>query len=163
MLLVCVCVCVCVFLPTRKCVLFLLFFFFSFFMLVLPVEYIFLATFFGLHFNHQFFYTLHYTISQVLSDSCRPLRAAFMYCFKHLSFLTCGYSFKLHSLDYSPADSVVKLLIFKKNSCLCWDLNQGPLRYQADMLPTELSWLGCFISSLLKEYNLSTQFCLYPI
>ena len=29
-----------------------------------------------------------------------------------------------------------------KNYCPCWDLNPGPPRYQADMLPTELSWLG---------------------
>ena len=42
------------------------------------------------------FYTLHYTIFQVLTDSCRPLWAAFMYCFKHLSFLT---SFKLYSTN----------------------------------------------------------------
>ena len=47
------------------------------------------------------FYTLHYTIFQVLTDSCRPLWAAFLYCFKHLSFLNCGHSFKLYSLDCS--------------------------------------------------------------
>ena len=47
------------------------------------------------------FYTLHQTIFQVLTDSCRPLWAAFMYCFKHLPFLTCGYSSKLYSLDCS--------------------------------------------------------------
>ena len=30
-----------------------------------------------------------------------------------------------------------------KNSCPCWDLNPGPPRYQADMLPTELDIKEC--------------------
>ena len=30
----------------------------------------------------------------------------------------------------------IQLLIFTKNSHSCRDLNPGPLRYQADMLPT---------------------------
>ena len=84
--------------------------FFLFLMLAPLVEYIFLATFYGLYFNRQFFklcvheplqqrdvveqhyfnyrhlYTLHNTIYQVLTVSCRPLWAAFMYCFKDLLF-----------------------------------------------------------------------------
>ena len=35
-----------------------------------------------------------------------------------------------------------------KNSRPCRDLNPGPLWYQADMLPIELSWLGFIIRSL---------------
>ena len=31
-----------------------------------------------------------------------------------------------------------------KNSRPCRDLNPGPPRYQADMPPTELSWLGYY-------------------
>ena len=40
-----------------------------------------------------------------------------------------------------------------KNSRPCRDLNPGPPRYQADMLPIELSWLGCcfFIRSHLPS------------
>ena len=38
-----------------------------------------------------------------------------------------------------------------KNSRPCRDLNPGPPRYQADMLPIELSWLGSSLKSLLKQ------------
>ena len=33
-------------------------------------------------------------------------------------------------------------------ACPCRDLNPGPARYQADMLPIELSWLGHRYSQL---------------
>ena len=36
-----------------------------------------------------------------------------------------------------------QLLTFTENSRPCRDLNPGRPRYQADMLPIELSWLGC--------------------
>ena len=39
-------------------------------------------------------------------------------------------------------DQVYNYLFALKNYRPCRDLNLGLLRYQADMLPTELSWLG---------------------
>ena len=42
-----------------------------------------------------------------------------------------------------------------KNSRPCWDLNPGPPRYWADMLPIELSWLGYWAHSLICGYKLS--------
>ena len=43
-------------------------------------------------------------------------------------FLTCGYYKFIFSENY--------------NSRPCWDLNPGPPRYQAVMLPNDLCWLG---------------------
>ena len=69
-----------------------------FFMMALQVEFIFLTTFYGLYFNHQF---SHITlICQVLTDCYRPLWAAIMYCFKHLSF-DLWVLLKLYSFDCS--------------------------------------------------------------
>ena len=39
-----------------------------------------------------------------------------------------------------------------KNSCPCRDLNPGLPRYQADMLPIELSWLGSVSHFHFKFY-----------
>ena len=38
--------------------------------------------------------------------------------------------------------NLINILFSLKSSRPCWDLNPGPPRYQANMLPTELSWLG---------------------
>ena len=56
--------------------------------------------------------------------------------------------------------NVVQLIM--KNSRPCRDLNPGPARYQADMLPIELSWLGSVYAflynfGLVFEWNLSVQ------
>ena len=63
------------------------------------------------------------------------------------------------SYDYPPSRLTIllSLLVFKfeqssnllslKNSCPCRDLIPGPPRYQADMLPIELSWLGLISQS----------------
>ena len=40
------------------------------------------------------------------------------------------------------SSNIWKKLFSLKNSRPCRDLNSGPLRYQAHMLPIELSWLG---------------------
>ena len=44
-----------------------------------------------------------------------------------------------------------QLLFLLKNSRPCRDLNPGFPQYQADMLPTELSWLGWFLKSLIDS------------
>ena len=53
-------------------------------MLVLLVEYIFLTTFYGLYFNHQFYFTI--TILQVLTCSLWPSVSSFHVLPLHLSF-----------------------------------------------------------------------------
>ena len=93
-----------------------------FLMLVLLVEYIFLTTFYGLYFNHQ----LHISLSnffKFLHVSWWPSVGSFHVLHLHLSFWLVG------------------------TTRLCRDLNSGPHRYQADMLPTELSWLGLQFST----------------
>ena len=38
--------------------------------------------------------------------------------------------------------NLINFLFLLKNSCPCQDLNPRPPRYQANMLSTELSWIG---------------------
>ena len=75
----------------------------------------FLTTFYDLYFSHHY---AHITLQIMLDLLCGQL---FIFVFK---FEQSSYLFSL------------------KNSCPCQDLNLGPPRYQADMLPIELSWLG---------------------
>ena len=45
------------------------------------------------------------------------------------------------SMQFHSNSNLINYLFSMKNSHPCRDLNPGPGRYQADMLPTELSWL----------------------
>ena len=68
--------------------------------LALLVEYIFLTTFYGLYFNHKFFthyITQFFKFLQILVDLCGQLSWTAL----NTCSLTCGYSFKLYSLDCS--------------------------------------------------------------
>ena len=115
-----------------------------FFMLVLLVENIFLTTFHGLYFNHQLHITIK--ISQVLTCSWWPSVSSFHVLPLHLSFWCVGttklYSSSILLLSFHPDVLQSTNIISLKNSRPCRDLNPGPPQYQADMLPTELSWLG---------------------
>ena len=100
------------------------------------------------------FYTLHHTIFQVLTDSRRPLWAAFMYCFKHLSNiglgfnLDCSCSVVILESSYRPlyqpyirAANYLFELINLTNSALS-EIQTGDTLCpspQADKLPIELS------------------------
>ena len=96
-----------------------------FYMLVLLVEYIFLTTFYGLYFNHQ-----------VLTCSWWPSVSSFHALPLHLSlWLVCTTN---------------QLLIFPEKFSPLPRFEPGPPRNQANMLPTELSWLGYAFSSLFK-------------
>ena len=55
---------------------------------------------------------------------------------------------------------VIQLLVFTENFRPCRDLNPGPLRYQADMLPIELSWLG---SNQLSNFFFFLSFLRHPV
>ena len=105
---------------------------FFFLFLVLLVDYIFLTTFYGLYFNHQLHVKLN-NFFKFLHVSWWPTVGSFHVMHLHLSFWLVGYQV-VFLADFA-------LVI----SCPCWDLNPGPPRYQADMLPTELSWLGFFL------------------
>ena len=52
----------------------------------------------------------------------------------------------LHGLPWSVSSNLnlINYLFLLKNSRPCWNLNPRPLWYQADLLPTELSWLGSY-------------------
>ena len=97
-------------------------------MLVLLVEYIFLTTFQGLNFTHQ----LHITITVIPTGDSNlgPKRLS------QLQFETL----RLRPLSHNGRS--LNYLFSLKNSRPCRDSNPGPHRYQAYMLPTELSWLG---------------------
>ena len=101
-----------------------------FFMLALLVEYIFLTTFYGLYFNHQF---THYIIQflQVLTCSWWPSVGSFHVLHLHLSFwlmcLCSKFEFKL----WNNTLSLTRI----------WTLINRS-EYQANARPTELSWLG---------------------
>ena len=63
-----------------------------------------------------------------------------LYKFSH----TTVFSSRLHENNLNKSKSskfILNFLFPLKNSHLCQDLNPGPPQYQADMLPTELSWL----------------------
>ena len=73
-------------------------------------------------------YTLHFKqFLQVLTCSWWPSVGSFCVLHLHLSFWLV---------------STTSFLVRINNSHPCWNLNLGPPRYQVDMLPTELSWLG---------------------
>ena len=74
---------------------------------------------------------------------------------KVLSLSSYMYSFmQLHS--YS---NLINYIFSLKNSHPCWDLNLGSPRYQAYMLPTELSWLGL----PLRLYSFSVCWLIFPV
>ena len=63
-------------------------------------------------------------------------------------FLTPFYGLYFNITHYN-----YDYLFSLKNSCPCWDLSLGLPRYQADMLPTELSWLGSLLINSAQPNN----------
>ena len=106
--------------------------------MVLIVEYIFLTIFYGLYFNHQ----LHITIS--ISSSSYMFMVTFCKQLSCAAPTPVSLSYGYYQIYYTQSPFKLELfnyLFSLKNSRPCWDWNPGRPRYQANMLPTELSWL----------------------
>ena len=109
----------------------------------------------------QFCYKMLYSI--VFSSECEPFVNVVVFlnqsliCFhtfgQWISLLWVSQSFNylctfvlsaqnLDSTQLHSNSNLINYLFSLKNSRPCRDLNPGLPRYQADMLPTELSWLG---------------------
>ena len=69
-------------------------------------------------------------------------RIGFFSMKKTYSRNTHGQSLYLDSTLFHSNSNMINLLFSFENSRPCRDLNLRPPQYQADMLPTELSWLG---------------------
>ena len=88
---------------------------------------------------------------------CYKLSPQYIYIYIFLTTFY-GLSFSHHYTYYKHYNllhvgplwaAFIYCLFSLKNSCTCRDLNPRLPRYQADMLPAELSWLGSFTSILI--------------
>ena len=90
--------------------------------------------YYGLYFSHHFYtyYKLQSFTYQSWDSTKSSASTSTMYQSAHVeSRLYAVFKFKL-----------INYLFSLKNSRPCQDLKPGPPQYQADMLPTELYWLG---------------------
>ena len=62
--------------------------------------------------------------------------------------------FHSSALTTNSNRSNLNYLFSLKIFCPCRDLNLGPPRYQVDMLPTELSWLGLNYRNIVEQANI---------